>query len=187
MKLDYYQKIVKKTVDENIPFTVHFDLTYKCNLKCVHCYVTEEKEKKELSTEEVKSIIDQLREANTLYLTFSGGEIFTRKDFFEIASYAREKGFALRLLTNGTLITPKIADKIEKLNPISVRMSLYATDPAVHDAITRSKGSQRKTIKALMLLKERGVKVAINSVLMKENVGEFKRLKTFAQKMDSGL
>lgn len=187
MPLDHYQKIVKKTVDENIPFIVHFDLTYKCNLKCVHCYVTEEKEKKELSTEEVKSIIDQLREANTLYLTFSGGEILTRNDFFKIASYARKKGFALRLLTNGTLITPKIADKIEDLNPISVRMSLYALNSTIHDAITRSKGSQQKTVKALMLLKKRGVKVFINSVLMKENVGEFKRLKAFAQEMGSGF
>ncbi len=187
MKLDYYQKIVKKTVDENIPFTVHFDLTYKCNLKCVHCYVTEEKGEKELSTEEIKSIINQLAEANTLYLTFSGGEIFTREDFFEIASYARKKGFALRLLTNGTLVTPQIANKIRDLNPLSVRMSLYATDPDVHDAITRSKGSQRKTVKAFSLLKEREIKVAINSVLMKENVGEFKRLKAFAQEIDSGF
>ena len=187
MSLDYYQKIIKKTVDRNIPLTVHFDLTYKCNLKCVHCYVIEERGKKELSAEVIKSIIDQLAEANTLYLTFSGGEIFTRKDFFDIASYAREKDFVLRLLTNGTLITPKIADKIKDLNPISVRMSLYALDPDVHDAITRSKGSQRKTVKALMLLKERGIKVAINSVVMKENVGEFKRLKAFAQEIDSGF
>lgn len=187
MKLDYYQKILKKTVDENIPFTVHFDLTYKCNLKCIHCYVTKESGKKELSTEEIKSIINQLAEANTLYLTFSGGEIFTRRDFFEIAHYAREKDFALRLLTNGTLITPKIADKIRDLNPISVRMSLYALEPSIHDAVTRSKGSQRKTVKALILLKERGVKVAINSVLMKENVGEFEKLKAFAQEMDSGF
>ncbi len=187
MKLDYYQKIVKKTVDENIPFTVHFDLTYKCNLKCVHCYVTQEKGRKELSTEEIKSILDQLAKANTLCLTFSGGEIFTREDFFEIASYARGKDFVLRLLTNGTLITPKIADKIEDLNPISVRMSLYATVPAIHDTITRSKGSQRKTIKALILLKERGIKVAINSILMKENVGEFERLKAFAQEIGAGF
>lgn len=184
MKLDYYQKIVKKTVDENIPFTVHFDLTYKCNLKCVHCYVVQ-KEREELSTEEIKSILDQLAEANTLCLTFSGGEIFTRKDFFEIAYYAREKGFALRLFTNGTLITPEIADKIKELHPLSVEMSLYGIDPPIHESITKVPGSYAKTIKAFRLLKERGLKTKVKSSLMRENIGEFKKLWAFARELKS--
>lgn len=185
MPLDHYQKIVKKTVDENIPFTVHFDLTYKCNLKCVHCYIVPAEEEKELSTEEIKSIIDQLAEANTFYLVFSGGEIFVREDFFEIAHYAREKGFALRLLTNGTLITSEIADKIEELHPLSVELSLYGIDPAIHERITRVPGSYAKTIRAFKLLKERGLRTRIKSPLMKENIGEFKRLQEFAKRLKS--
>ncbi len=184
MKLDYYQKIVKKTVDENIPFIVHFDLTYKCNLKCVHCYVVQ-KEREELSTEEIKSILDQLAEANTLCLTFSGGEIFTRKDFFEIAYYAREKGFALRLFTNGTLISPEIADRIEGLHPLTVEMSLYGIDPAIHERITRVPGSHAKTIKAFNFLKERGLKTKVKSSLMRKNIEEFKKLWEFARELKS--
>lgn len=186
MSLDHYKRIFKKTVDKNILFTVHFDLTYKCNLKCVHCYIVQE-EKEELSTEEVKSILDQLAEANTLYLTFSGGEILTRRDFFEVARYTREKGFALRLLTNGTLITPKVADQIKDIQPLSVEISLYATTPSIHEGITKVPGSYNKTIRALKLLKARGVKITIKSLLMKQNVGEFDNLKKMAKDLDSGF
>ncbi|MCK5553272.1 MAG: radical SAM protein, partial [Deltaproteobacteria bacterium] len=119
-KTNPYTRIIKKTMDRLIPFTVHWELTYHCNLRCPHCYVAPQKSRKELSFQQISGILDLLKESGTLYVIFSGGEILTRKDFFRIAGYARKNGFALKLLTNGTLINERVADRIRDLNPLSV-------------------------------------------------------------------
>jgi MoaA/NifB/PqqE/SkfB family radical SAM enzyme len=91
---DPYTRIVKKTQDRLIPFTVHWELTYHCNLQCPHCYVVPQNSREELSSREIAAILDHLKEKGTLHVIFSGGEILTRNDFFDIAHYARGKGFA---------------------------------------------------------------------------------------------
>ncbi len=184
---DYYQRIVEKTIRDKIPLSVAWELTDKCNLRCRHCYVVAQDKKPELSKVEIESILEQLAQANCLYLIFTGGEIFTRDDFFDIAHYARSKGFGLRLLTNGTLITSKICDEIKELEPISVEISLYGMSPSVHEAITRVPGSYSLTIRALRLLKQRGLNIVIKSFLMQENIWEFDRLKAFSQELGAGF
>ena len=79
---------------EFVPVTVLWELTHKCNLDCIMCYNVPLGQP-ELTTEECLDVLDQLASAGTLYLTFTGGEILSRKDFFEIARYARAIGFAL--------------------------------------------------------------------------------------------
>ena len=187
MKQDYYKEIVNKTWKRKIPFTVHWELTNRCNLKCVHCYIVPQKSKKELSKNEIKSILDQLADVGALYLIFSGGEIFLRKDFFDISHYARKKGFALRLLTNGTLITSEIADEIKNIQPLSVEISLYGIDKNVHENITKVPGSYEKTIQAIKFLKEKKIKTVIKCPLMKQNITEFEKLKVFAEKLKIGF
>lgn len=182
-EIDSYQRIVNKTIRQKIPFMAHWELTYKCNLRCVHCYIVKEPRKEELCFKEIKSILDELAEQGCLYLCFSGGEIFTRRDFFDIASYAREKGFALRLQTNGTLITPKVADRIKEISVLSVGMSLYGRDATIHEAVTGSVGSYLKTVTAFRLLKERGIKTVLKSPLMRETVREFDALKRLAKEL----
>ena len=88
-----YGELVQKAVDRNIPLYAHLELTYACNLDCVHCY-TIPQSKEGLSKDEICRILDELADMGTLYLALTGGEIFLRPDFFEIATYAREKGFA---------------------------------------------------------------------------------------------
>ncbi len=178
---DLYAKIVKKTWDQHIPFIAQWEITYKCNLRCVHCYITPDHTKKELSLEECQSILDQLAAESCLFIIFTGGELLTRSDFFDIAQYARKKGFAIRLFTNGTLITPEIADRIKDLRPIYVGISIYATTPATHEAVTQVAGSFDKSINALELLRERGVKTVIKCPLMKGTVHEFDQVKRLAE------
>lgn len=186
-KIDYYQRLMKKTMDEEIPFSVVWELTDKCNLRCAHCYVVPDYKREELSLSEIKTILDQLARAGCLYLIFTGGEIFTRDDFFDISRYARRKGFGLRLLTNGTLLTAETADELKDIQPLSVEISLYGLSPSVHEAITRVPGSYSKTIRAFKLLKERKIKAVIKSPLMRKNIGEFDRLKRFAEEAGSGF
>jgi len=170
----------KKCIEKNIPFHVGFELTYQCNLSCKHCYLTKSKQK-ELSLDEIKAILDQLVEAGTMNLIFTGGEIFTRNDFFDIAKYARKRGFSLILLTNGTLITKKVADELKSLKPVGVEISLQGCNSATHDHITNMPGSFDRTIEAIRLLVERNIFVLTKTTLMKMNVREYKAIKALVE------
>jgi radical SAM protein with 4Fe4S-binding SPASM domain len=122
--------------------------------------------------------------AGTLFITFSGGEAFLRDDFFEIATYAREKNFAVSILTNGTLIDEKAADRIESLYPLSVEISIYGANSNLHDGITGVPGSFDKSINAIRLLKERNTEIKIKMSLMKQNFDRYKEIISLAGKLD---
>jgi radical SAM protein with 4Fe4S-binding SPASM domain len=182
---DPYTRIIKKTQDRFIPFIVHWELTYHCNLQCPHCYVFPQNSREELSSREIAAILDLLKERGTLHVIFSGGEILARKDFFDIARCARKKGFALRLLTNGTLIDETVADQIKDLYPLSVEISLYGSRPEVHDRITTCPGSFERALKALRLLNERSIRTIVKSLMMKQNVSDFQGIKELAREIGS--
>jgi len=184
---DLYAKIVKKTWEQHIPLKVLWELTYHCNERCVHCYIVPDPARKELSTQEAMRIIDELAEEGCLFLTFSGGEALTRNDFFDIAGHARDRDFAIRLLTNGTLITPEVADRIKTLRPVTVEISIYGVNPETHDVVTRVPGSHEKSIRALTLLHEGGVRVVVKSPLMHNAIGEFEGLKQLAESLGAGF
>ncbi len=135
----------------------------------------------ELTTDECLRIIDELAELGALNLTLSGGEILVRRDFFQIAEYARAKRFLLRLYTNGILIKPALADRIAALHPYAVEMSIYSTKPDVHDGITRVSRSHELTLRAMRLLKERGVRTVMKTPLMHETVREIRDLYALAK------
>src|SRR5436190_10347045 len=100
--------LFQKTVGRHIPLSVHIDLTMRCNERCIHCYRVIER-RPELTTDELKALLDDVARAGTLYLTFSGGEVFLRKDLFELIEHARRLRFDVRLKSNALLITPEKA------------------------------------------------------------------------------
>ena len=176
--------INQKTIEKRIPVSCQFDLTYHCNLDCVHCYIAKEN-RHELKTLELMNIIDQLADLGTLYLGFSGGEILTREDFFEIAGYARDLHFALNISTNGTLVDKDAVDKLLALNPNRISFSIYSMDPRIHDKITGVPGSLEKTIKAVKILKNSDIHLRISNTLMKQNVTEYHEVYKMARKLDA--
>jgi len=173
--LSSYKDFIEKAEEHAVPLGCLFELTYKCNLNCVQCYIPKDA-KKELEKERIFGILDQLEKAGCLFLTFSGGEILTRQDFFEIAKYAKTRRFVLRFFTNATLINSKIADKIEALRPVSVETSLYG-HRKTHDKTTRVRGSFDRAVNAIKMLKKRDVRILVKMLLMKHNAGEFWELK----------
>jgi radical SAM protein with 4Fe4S-binding SPASM domain len=181
-----FKHLMKNTAQRKIPLACHFDLTYQCNLNCVHCYVVRE-DRPELSTSEIRNILDQLAKAGTLYLTFSGGEILTREDLFEIAEYARRLHFAVRISTNGTLIDDQVADRIAALYPDLVSISIYSTTPQTHDGITQAPGSLARTMRAAKMLRDRKVKLRIGDVLMRQNVSDYSKVYEFAQRIGASF
>lgn len=168
---DPYEALLVRLKQEYVPLNVLWELTHKCNLDCIMCYNVA-LGKPELTTAECFAILDQLADAGSLYLIFTGGEILTRHDFFRIAQYARSLGFCLHLKTNGTLITPEKADQIAALYPKQVDISLLGATPQTFDAIARSKDTLRRVLRGVKLLQERGVRIKLNSLLMDLNLSE---------------
>jgi len=187
---DRYKAILLRSQQQHRLVGVHWELTYRCNEKCTHCYLDVlppgAKVPGELTTEEAKRVIDELAELGAMTITFSGGEIFVRQDFFEIAAYARKRGFAVRLYTNGILIKPEVADRIAALRPVAIELSIYGADAATHDGITKVPGSFDLTVRAARLLKERGIKVTLKAPIMRENWDQIDAMRALAAEVGAG-
>ena len=166
------EEMSAKALKLGIPLSVQLDLTYRCNERCVHCYLDHE-DHGEMTTSEIKKLLDQLAEAGVFFLTLSGGEILMRKDFFEILEYARMRGFCVKLKTNAVLIREKEAERIRDLGVESIQISIYSHRPEVHDAITKVPGSLRRSIKAIRFLRSEGLRVTIANVLMLQNIQDY--------------
>lgn len=180
-KDDYIDQLERKTLAGGRPVSGQIDLTYFCNLKCQHCFIAQEKDKKELTFEEVISIINKIHKAGCLWLSFSGGEVFLRKDFLDIYTYARNKGFLISILTNGTLITKNIADYLAKSPPYCIDITLNGTTGEVYEKVTQVKGSFTRAMRAINLLKERNLPLTLKSNGMKINREEILKIKQFTE------
>jgi len=177
---DLTEWLSQKTEALHIPLSVHVDLTMRCNERCVHCYRLIER-RPELTTDEVKALLDDLARAGTLYLTFSGGEIFLRKDLFELVEHARRLHFDVRLKSNALLVTPEKAARLRTLGVRQVDISVYSADPAVHDWVTKIPGSLERSLQGAVMLRDTGVTVKLNCPLMKQNVGQYKAIRALAE------
>jgi radical SAM protein with 4Fe4S-binding SPASM domain len=176
---DLMQRVWDRALADRIPLAVHFDLTYRCNERCVHCYL-DHHDYGELTTSEVKRVLDQLAEAGTLFLTFSGGELLLRKDLFELLAYARALGFDVKLKTNAILIGDREAVRIRDLGVRQVQISIYSHRAEVHDGITKVPGSLQRSLSAIRFLKRRGLQVVIANVLMRQNAGDYPHVRALA-------
>ncbi len=180
------EQIAIRADQMRIPLNVMLELTYRCNVDCVHCYcqhLNEPIKRSELTTDEWKKVLDQLAEMGALYLTLTGGEIFIRKDFWEIANHAKKNHFAIGLFTNGTLIDEKNADKLAELKPFTLEMSLLSPVPQMHDLLAQRKGSYDRIMRATELLRERNVTFLLKTTVFRENVKQVQALAETAQRV----
>jgi radical SAM protein with 4Fe4S-binding SPASM domain len=161
------------------------ELTYGCNLHCVHCYTDcynrPDLIKREMSYQEITDILDQLAAEGCLWVCFTGGEIFMRKDFLDIYAYAKHKGFLITLLTNGTLFTEAIADYLREHPPFSIEISCHGATDETFDRITQVKGSFQRFLTGIRLLVERGLPIKIKTKAMTVNQHELDQIKAFVE------
>jgi AdoMet-dependent heme synthase len=176
------QEMTAKALARGIPLGVQLDLTYRCNERCVHCYLDHD-DHGEMTTAEIKHLLDEMAEAGVFILTFSGGEILLRKDFFEILEYARQLTFCVKLKTNAMLIHEREAARIRELGVESIQVSIYSHRPEVHDAITLIQGSLKRSLRAIRFLKSQGLKVIIANVLMTENMQDYTGVRALAAEL----
>jgi mycofactocin radical SAM maturase len=161
------------------PVNVTWEVTYSCNLSCIHC-VSDSGRKKhgELTTEQCLQVIDTLSSMKVFQVNIGGGEPFIRDDFLDLMDYAHEKGLVTCISTNGTLINDEVAGRLDHML-VYVQVSLDGATPASNDAI-RGEGSFRKAIAALECLRKRNIEVSINTVLTKLSFPELDRLMNLA-------
>src|SRR5207245_9316651 len=104
----------QRALELGVPFSVHLDVTYRCNERCIHCYLDHD-DHGEMTTSEIKAVLDQVAEAGTFMLTFSGGEVFMRRDFFELVEYARRLLFAARVKCSGVMLRRAVGGRLLRL------------------------------------------------------------------------
>ncbi|MBN2735569.1 MAG: radical SAM protein [Spirochaetales bacterium] len=174
------EKIQKKSLENHIILTVMIELTYKCPCDCLHCYLDKEK-KKELSTEEVFDLLEQLKDEGTINLSFTGGEPFLRNDFDQILLKARELHFNTGLLTTGILLDETKVKFLEENKIESIDISLHGSDAKTHDEIMQLPGAFDRTLNALKLLQKTKIKVVVKCVIMKNNYRQLEEIKKLAE------
>lgn len=180
------QEISNRALELGVPLSVQLDLTYRCNERCVHCYLDHE-DHGEMTTTEIKDLLDQLAQAGVLFLTLSGGEIMLRRDFFEILEHARALLFSVKLKTNAILIRENEARRLRSLGVHSIQISIYSHRPEIHDAITKVQGSLRRSVDAIRFLKSEGLNVSIANALMLQNIGDYPGVKALGEELGVGV
>jgi 12,18-didecarboxysiroheme deacetylase len=164
---------------------VVWNITRRCNLKCVHCYAhaTEEAFADELSHEEGKALIDDLAGYGVPVMLFSGGEPLVRPDLPELAAYAVQKGMRAVISTNGTLITAKMAKTLKEIGLSYVGISLDGMED-VNDHFRGVSGSFQKALEGIRNCQAVGIKVGLRFTINKTNVKEIPGIFDLLEKMD---
>lgn len=162
------------------PAQVMLEVTHRCNLPCTHCYLPDHEDHGELSFDEICGVLDQLRDAGTLFLTLTGGEVLARADFLEILDAAVARGFAVKVLTNATLVTDEIADRFARAGVLEVSVSVYGASAEVHDRVTEMPGSWERTMAGIRRLRDRELHVLVKSPVMTLNGAPARDLKQWA-------
>ena len=172
---------------ERHPLFCQWEITCRCNLRCVMCYTDcfnrPDMIRNELSTSEIIRIMDELAEAGCVELCLTGGEPLARPDFFDIYGHAKTNGFLVTLFTNGTLITEAVADRLAALPPHRIEISLHGLRENTFEAVTQGKGSFQRCMRAIQLLLDRKLPLTLKTTAMTVNKDEILAVKRYVQSL----
>ncbi len=171
---------------KRVPLQVAIEVTRRCPLECLHCYNNlpmddMDARRRELSKEEHFRVLDELVEMGCFWILYTGGEIFARKDFLEIYTYAKKKGFLITLFTNGTIMTEEIADYLAEWPPFAIEITLYGRTRKTYEALTGIPGSYDRCLRGIQLLKERKLPLKLKTVATSINKHEVVAMRRFAE------
>ncbi len=182
----FSEDLHQRQAGERVPLQVSIEVTRRCPLECLHCYNNlpmgdMEAKRRELTKEEHFKVLDELVEMGCFWLLYTGGEIFARKDFLEIYTYAKQKGFLITLFTNGTIINEQIADYLVEWPPFAIEITLYGRTRETYEALTAVPGSYDRCLRGIKLLKERGLPLKLKTVATSINKHEVRAMRQFAE------
>ena len=170
------------------PICLTWEITYACNLQCVHCLSSSgTRDPRELSTDQAKAVLDELRDLQVFYINIGGGEPMIRKDFFEILEHAETNNIGVKFSTNGTYITAENARRLAAMNYLDIQISLDGVDAATNDAV-RGKGSYATAIAAMNHLRDANFgQFKISVVVTRHNVDQLDAFKALADSYGAQL
>ena len=170
------------------PICLTWEITYACNLQCVHCLSSSgTRDPRELSTDQAKAVLDELRDLQVFYINIGGGEPMIRKDFFEILEHAETNNIGVKFSTNGTYITADNARRLASMNYLDIQISLDGVDAATNDAV-RGKGSYATAIAAMNHLRDANFgQFKISVVVTRHNVDQLDAFKALADSYGAQL
>jgi len=180
----YLRQFNARAASLRIPLIGSVDLTHRCNLDCIHCYLggtPRFAEGEEMPTQKLLSVIDEITAAGCLHLLITGGEPLLRDDFSEVYRRAKENGLLVTIFTNGTLITDSVLDLFDDLPPQAIEISLYGATPATYERITQRPGSYKKCLSGIQRLLDRSINLNLKTILMSLNTHEFCDIQKMAQ------
>jgi mycofactocin radical SAM maturase len=174
------------------PICLTWELTYACNLECVHCLSSSgRRDPDELTTAEAKRVLDELRELRVFYINIGGGEPMIRRDFFELVEYSIGQGIGVKFSTNGAFIDADKARRLTAMDYLDVQISLDGTDAVTNDAV-RGSGSYATARRAMDHLRdagfvERNGPFKISVVVTRHNVHQLDQFKALADSYGAQL
>jgi radical SAM protein with 4Fe4S-binding SPASM domain len=183
---EFSANLHQRQAGERVPLQVSIEVTRRCPLECLHCYNNlpmgdMDAKQRELTKEEHFRVLDELVEMGCFWILYTGGEIFARKDFLEIYTYAKEKGFLITLFTNGTIINEQIADYLAEWPPFAIEITLYGRTRETYEALTMIPGSYDRCLRGIKLLRERKLPLKLKTVATSINKHEVMAMRRFAE------
>lgn len=186
--LDWINSKDQAAGDRPIPWLVSLELTERCNLRCVHCYVNQPAgddriRQREMTLPEWQGVLDQVVDVGTLWLLVTGGEPLLRPDFCDWYLYAKRKGLHIILFTNGTLLTPELADFLAEYPPWETEITLYGATAETYERVTGMPGSYARCRQGIDLLLERGLALNLKTMVLTLNVHELPAMQSLAEQL----
>jgi radical SAM protein with 4Fe4S-binding SPASM domain len=183
---DFSAQLYRRARGSRLPTNGTIEPTHRCPLACAHCYNNlpvgdAEARRRELSTAEVRRIVDEIADAGCLWLLLTGGEILARRDFAEIYQHVKRRGLLVTLFTNGTQVTEALADMLTEWRPFAVEITLYGRTRETYERLTGVPGSFERCMRGIRLLADRGLPLKLKTVAVTLNRHEVPDMQRFAE------
>ncbi len=182
------QRLQQKTTHQRIPLAGSIELTERCNLQCTHCYINQgvgdvRRRTRELTRYEWNGIFHQMADEGCLWLLMTGGEMFVRSDSLDLYAAAKKTGLIITLFTNGTTISPRIADYLTEWPPFAIEVTLYGATEQTYEAVTRIRGSYRRCMEGIERLLDRQLPLKLKAMALVSNWHELPAMQAYADSL----
>jgi len=183
----FFDDFVRRALRGRVPLNASLELTHRCNLRCVHCYLGDQDSirahrHEELTTAEVEALLDELADAGTLNFTFTGGDPMLRRDFPRLYERAVRNGFLVTVFCDGAVITPRVREVFVRLPPRKVEVSVYGASREVYEDVTQVAGSFARCMEGIEWLAASGIRFTLKTVLLTRNRHELDAMRALAQR-----
>lgn len=174
-------KLREQAAQLRVPIDGTFELTFRCNLRCIHCYCVHCKfPRAEMTLSECCVILDSAAEAGCIWILLTGGEPLMRPDFLDIYRHARGNGMIVTVFSNGLRMDRYLCEALVKQPPFLLELSMYGASDKTYRAITGARNGFKKFRAVCDMLDSYGLNYALKTVVLQQNVGELKQMEEFA-------